>query len=64
MAEATAALGDLCDVRADVSEEAVRGLKFSDVLPPQLARETVAVRLTDRAHAEQVLAESRHWRSS
>ena len=63
MAETTAALGDLSDVRADVNEDAVRGLKFSDVLPPPLARETVALRLTDRVHAEQVLAEPRHWRS-
>jgi ATP-dependent Lhr-like helicase len=36
MAQTTAALGDLSAVRADVNEDAVRGLKFSDVLPPRL----------------------------
>jgi ATP-dependent Lhr-like helicase len=61
MAEATGALGGLCDVRADVDEDAVRGLKFSDVLPPRLARDTVALRLTDWAHAERVMTEPRHW---
>ena len=63
MAETTEALGDLSEVLAEVNEDAVRGLKFSDVLPPRLARDTVALRLTDRAHTEQVLAESRHWQS-
>ncbi len=61
MAEATGALGGLCDVRADVDEDAVRGLKFSDVLTPRLARDTVALRLTDWAHAERVMTEPRHW---
>lgn len=63
LSQATAAVGDLVDIRPAVSEDAVRGLKFSDVLPPDLARETVALRLADHKHGRQVLAEPRQWQA-
>jgi hypothetical protein len=50
MAEKTEGLGDLSEVRAQVNEDAVRGLTFSDVLPPPLARDTVVPRLTNSAY--------------
>lgn len=48
-------------VLPDVSEDAVAGLKFSDVLPPGLAQDTVALRLAEPAAAAQVLQEPRVW---
>ncbi|WP_168702345.1 DEAD/DEAH box helicase [Gordonia paraffinivorans] len=40
-----------------VDRNAVKGLKFSAALPEGLARRTLAVRMMDGAHAEQVLCE-------
>lgn len=45
------------------SDEAVRGLKFSDVLPEKIARQTVALRIAAPDHACQVLSEARTWSS-
>ncbi len=47
-----------------VSDEAVAGLKFSDVLPVQLARRTVAMRLADPLAARRVAGERRTWVAS
>ncbi len=47
-----------------VTDEAVAGLKFSEVLPVQLARESVAARLADPAAARRVAAERRTWSGS
>ena len=44
-----------------VSADAVRGLKFADMLPPQLAEQTVALRLADVERAAAVLAEPWRW---
>ncbi len=43
------------------SNDAVLGLKFSDVLPPWLARQTVALRLAEPVAAAQVIGERRVW---
>lgn len=43
----------------DVDPEAVRGLKFSAALPPDLAASTLAARLADHPNAREVLNESR-----
>ncbi|MFC0865691.1 DEAD/DEAH box helicase [Sphaerimonospora cavernae] len=43
--------------RPDVDDRALRGLKFTDVLPPDLARETLAARLADLPAAAAVLGE-------
>ncbi len=59
--KAADALVNLGGALPEVTDEAVRGLKFSDVLPPVLARETVGLRLADRPHASQVLREPRRW---
>jgi len=40
-----------------VNEQAVRGLKFSSALAPELAIQTVSERLGDRQHARMVLSE-------
>ncbi|MGH3327216.1 MAG: DEAD/DEAH box helicase [Streptomycetales bacterium] len=47
----------------DVNDDAVRGLKFADVLPPRMAAETVARRLADPVKAAVVLGEPRRWSS-
>lgn len=41
----------LRDVRPEVSEDAIRQLKFADLLPPDLAHHTLATRLADHAAA-------------
>ena len=41
----------------EVDEKALAGLKFSDALPPHLARATLAARLADPDHARTVLME-------
>jgi len=58
---AVQALPDIAAALPDVTDEAVRGLKFADVLPPLRARETVALRLADCPHAAEVLHEQRQW---
>ena len=45
---------DLGGVEPDVTEEAVRALKFAELLPPQLAHDTLAARLGDHAGAGQI----------
>jgi ATP-dependent Lhr-like helicase len=45
---------DLGGVEPDVTEEAVRALKFAELLPPQLAHETLAARLGDHVGAAQI----------
>ncbi|MDQ3431708.1 MAG: hypothetical protein M3467_05730 [Actinomycetota bacterium] len=45
----------------EVTYDAVNGLKFSDVLPAELARHTMALRLAEPAAAAQVLGEPRVW---
>lgn len=57
LSEAAAALHSAVPA---VSETAVRGLKFSDVLPRSLAIETLALRLGDLEGAEVVASEPRH----
>jgi ATP-dependent Lhr-like helicase len=42
---------------AEVDEDAVDGLKFSEALPRRLAVATLAARLTDLRSASQVLGE-------
>lgn len=42
----------------EVSERAVRGLKFAEALPPRLAQATLAARLADEDGARKVLGES------
>ncbi|MBB5937685.1 DEAD/DEAH box helicase [Streptomyces zagrosensis] len=42
----------------EVADYAIRGLKFSEALPPRLAEATLAARLMDAAGAQTVLAES------
>lgn len=44
-----------------VNDDAVRGLKFSDALPPELARRTLGARNGDRIGAAAVLREPRSW---
>jgi len=61
LSQAAASLASLEDVRPEVSDEALRGLKFADVLPPHLARDTIALRLTDRENAQRIIAEPRQW---
>ncbi|GGT53962.1 hypothetical protein GCM10010271_67380 [Streptomyces kurssanovii] len=41
----------------DVDERALRGLKFSEALPPRLAEATLSARLADTESATAVLAE-------
>jgi len=49
---AQAELGrDLIDVAPLVDERAVKQLKFADMLPPEMARRTVAARMADTVHA-------------
>jgi ATP-dependent helicase Lhr and Lhr-like helicase len=49
------------DLRPDVSDAALKGLKFAEVLPPDLAVATIAERLTDLDGARVVAAEARIW---
>jgi len=44
-----------------VTPDAVDGLKFGDVLPPQLATETLAARMSDPAGAGHVIAAATRW---
>jgi len=44
-----------------VDDRALRGLKFTDVLPPELARATLAERAADPAGARALLAQPRRW---
>lgn len=55
-AAATEGLGTLC--LPEVSERAVRGLKFAEALPPRLAQATLAARLADEDGARTVLGEA------
>jgi ATP-dependent Lhr-like helicase len=50
-----ARVGDLASVRPFVTDRALEQLKFSDLLPPALARRTLEARLADQAGAEAVL---------
>jgi ATP-dependent Lhr-like helicase len=45
----------------EITEEAVRGLKFGEILPPALARATLADRVADRRAARAVLTQPRRW---
>ncbi|MFB9687127.1 DEAD/DEAH box helicase [Amycolatopsis plumensis] len=45
-------------VTPDVNKHAVRGLKFSSALPPELAIRTISERLADREHTRMVLSDS------
>jgi ATP-dependent Lhr-like helicase len=45
-------------VAPDVSERALKKLKFSDMLPPELARLTLAARSADHAHALRIARRS------
>jgi ATP-dependent Lhr-like helicase len=47
---------DLAGVEPDVTEEALRQLKFAELLPPDLAHDTLAARASDHDAAKQVLA--------
>jgi ATP-dependent helicase Lhr and Lhr-like helicase len=47
------------DVLPAVSTAALAGLKFSEVLPPELAVATIAERLADHASARRVAVEPR-----
>jgi ATP-dependent Lhr-like helicase len=54
--EARAQFGDnLRDVNPFVSDEAVKQLKFADLLPSRLAASTLAARLADRPGAASVM---------
>jgi ATP-dependent Lhr-like helicase len=44
-----------------VDDRALRGLKFTDVLPPELARATLAERAADPVGASALLAQPRRW---
>ncbi|HEY8372372.1 MAG TPA: DEAD/DEAH box helicase [Pseudonocardiaceae bacterium] len=46
---------DLAGVRLDVTDEAVRQLKFAELLPPDLAHDTLAARAADHRTAAQVV---------
>ena len=48
----------------EVNEAAIKGLKFAEILPPDLAAHTVGQRMTDRDSAETVIAEARQWSST
>lgn len=50
---------DLTKVLPDVSPAALTGLKFSDVLPAEVARRTLSVRMADHVGAAEVLREKR-----
>lgn len=52
---------DWSNSRPAVSHAALAGLKFSEVLPPDLAVVTIAERIADRDGAAAVAAESRVW---
>ncbi|MFJ3831691.1 DEAD/DEAH box helicase [Streptomyces sp. NPDC090046] len=52
----TESVGMLC--LPEVSERAVRGLKFGEALPPRLAQATLAARVADQDGAYRVLGES------
>jgi ATP-dependent Lhr-like helicase len=45
----------------EITEEAVRELKFGEILPPTLALATLADRLADRRAAQAVLTQPRRW---
>lgn len=53
------AASDLTKVLPDVSPAALTGLKFSDVLPAEVARRTLSVRMADHAGAAKALREKR-----
>jgi ATP-dependent helicase Lhr and Lhr-like helicase len=44
-----------------VDDRAIRGLKFAEVLPPELAHATLAERIADPRSAAAVLAQPRRW---
>jgi len=45
----------------EVTEEAVRGLKFAEVLPPELAARTLATRIGDETAARRIVGETVRW---
>jgi ATP-dependent Lhr-like helicase len=47
-----------------ITPEAVAGLKFADVLPPHLAVNTLAARLSDPANATDILTSQVRWQAS
>jgi ATP-dependent Lhr-like helicase len=55
----TAAAGEL--PAPEVTDEAIRELKFGEALPPELAAATLAMRLTDEPAARAVLAQRLQW---
>lgn len=46
-----------------VVEEAIRGLKFAEILPPELAARTLAARLGDEPAARRVAGDRVRWRT-
>ena len=60
LADALASV-DWSTVLPAVSPNALAGLKFSEVLPPDLATATIAERLADQDHAASVMRERRVW---
>ena len=61
LAEAIARAGKQALPDPAVSDESVRGLKFADALPAELARATLATRNGDREAAAKVLQQPRRW---
>lgn len=47
--------GDHLDVAPEVSDDSVRRLKFAEILPPDLAHDTLAARIADHASAADLL---------
>jgi hypothetical protein len=44
-----------------IAEQAVRELKFAEILPPDLATRTLADRLGDEAAARRVAGDATRW---
>ena len=57
--EFSAAVGSVEWADPPVDATALRGLKFSSALPPDLARKTVAARLGDTSRASEVISQKR-----
>jgi len=62
LSQAASAVDWSSSIRPAVNADAVQGLKFSDVLPPDLATETVASRMVDEGAARRVVTEPRTLR--
>ena len=59
IAEFSAALADVDWRDPEADANALRGLKFSAALPPELASQTLAARLGDESAARRVVVEAR-----